>query len=261
MRGPDPHLEEIRGAVERALRAAGEDAAASHSIAEEIQPFAEAASRRARSDDESAARELRSVAWLLAYRAGDQGLTALSLEALLRAWAERAEPAAAATLVEVRDLVTDGFARGREDRARAELLRVHAEALPLITLAPGAHMLVAADPLDATGAELVAERVGAALLRAEARAILLHLHALNPARLDVLAALWSVASSARMLGCACVISGAQRAIAAALEEGALPREPAVFIDDETAAVHEVIALADGLVGAVPAPLRWMRGRR
>ncbi|MEZ4393432.1 MAG: hypothetical protein R3A48_20285 [Polyangiales bacterium] len=258
---PDADLREIRAAVERALRAAGEDTDASTGIAEEIQPFAEAAARRARDDDESAARELRSVAWLLAYRAGDQGLTALSLEALLRAWAERAEPAAAATLAGVRDLVTDGFARGREDRARAEHLRVHAESIPLITLAPRAHLLVAAEPLDAAGAELVAERVGASLLRAEARAILLHLHALSPPRLDVLAALWGIASSARMLGCACVVSGARQALTEALEEGALPREPAVFVDDEAAAVHEVIALADGLVGAVPAPLRWMRGRR
>lgn len=256
----DSRLEPLRSELAKIARATGEDEARFLEVIEEIQPFDDAVARFCRDADESAARELRSVAWLLAYRVGDRGLSALALEALLRAWAAHNTREVSDALTRVRDLLTDGFARGREDRCCLEVQRRHADSLPLLTLAPGARMLVLCDPLDADGAERVADRVGAELLRSNARALLIHLLALSP-RLDVLAPLWSLASSARMLGCACLITGARAVLQAAIDEGALPGEPVVFIDDETEAVNALVTRAGGLVGALPAPLRWMRRRR
>lgn len=257
----DALLAAVRADLERAARVAGEDPEAFRAVAEELRPFVDAAARCADPRDDAAARELRSVAWLLAYRVGDQGLTGLTLESLLRAWRAHGPLGAEGVLEGVRDLFTDGFARGREDRARQSLLRSLAGAVPLVPLGPKAFMVVVCDPLDASGADAVAERVGASLLREGARSVLVHLHALKDPGLDVLAPLWTLASSARMLGCACVFSGAREELLRALEEGALPREPATHVDDVAEAVRETLARAGAVVGAVPAPLRWILQRR
>jgi len=257
----DALLDAVRDDLERAARVAGEDPSAFRAVAEELRPFVEAASRCADPRDEAAARELRSVAWLLAYRVGDQGLTGLTLESLLRAWRTRGPTGAEVVLEGVRDLFTDGFARGREDRARQALLRALAGAVPLIPLGPRAFMVVLCDPLDAAGADAVAERVGATLLREGARSVMVHLHALRDPGLDVLAPLWNLASNARMLGCACVFSGAREVLTRAIAEGALTREPVTHVDDAAEAVRETLASAGAVVGAVPAPLRWILQRR
>lgn len=257
----DALLDAVRADLERAARVAGEDPAAFRAVAEELRPFVDAAARCADPRDEAAARELRSVAWLLAYRVGDQGLTGLTLESLLRAWRTHGPPGGDATLEGVRDLFTDGFARGREDRARQALQRALAASIPLVPLGPRAFMVAPCDPLDAAGADAVAERVGATLLREGARSLLVHLHALRDPGLDVLAPLWTLASSARMLGCACVFTGAREVLQRALDEGALAREPVTHIEDVSDAVRETLARAGAVVGAVPAPLRWILQRR
>lgn len=261
MNSIDALLDAVRDDLERAARAAGEDPAAFRAVAEELRPFVDAAARAADPRDEAAGRELRSVAWLLAYRVGDQGLTGLTLEALLRAWRTHGPPGSDAALEGVRDLFTDGFARGREDRARHALLRTLSASVPLVPLGPKAFMVVLCDPLDAAGADAVAERVGASLLREGARSVLVHLHALRDPGLDVLAPLWTLASSARMLGCACVVTGAREVLQRALDEGALAREPVTHVDDVAEAVRETLARAGAVVGAVPAPLRWILQRR
>lgn len=257
----DALLDAVRADLERAAHVAGEDPAAFRAVAEELRPFVDAAARCVDPRDEAAGRELRSVAWLLAYRVGDQGLTGLTLEALLRAWRTHGPTGGDVVLDGVRDLFTDGFARGREDRARQALLRALAGAVPLVPLGPRAFMLVLCDPLDAAGADAVAERVGASLLREGARSVLVHLHGLRDPGLDVLAPLWTLASSARMLGCACVFSGAREVLLRALDEGALSREPVTHIDEVAEAVRETLARAGAVVGAVPAPLRWILQRR
>lgn len=253
-------VEGLRADLVELARASTHDAEALAAISDELRPFADVASRCQLEDDESDWRELRSVAWLFAYRAARQGMSALSLEAVVRAWRRRVGPPAEPIAEAARDLLTDGFAKGREDLTRAQLLTALSGATPLVELAPGAALLAVSDPLDAEGADALAERVSAELLRAEVRALLLHLRGLRSPHLDVLSRLWSVASSARMLGCALVVVGCREALSSAMRDGAIPSEPASLLDDDVAAVDELLVRADVVVGALPAPLRWMRRR-
>lgn len=247
----------IRADLARDALVAREDPAAVEAVVDELRPFLDAADRCLRDDDVAARSEMRSVAWLLAYRAGDQGVAALALESLLRAWRARAPRGADALLEGVRELIVDGYAKGREDRARAELLGALGASLPLVELAPRAFLVVAAGPLDVDAARALADRVGAALLRGEARSVVLHLHGLVEPRLDVVAALWSVASSSRVIGCACVVCGAGEVLRQALAEESIPREPAELIDAPREAVDAALRAAGAVVGAVPTPLRWL----
>lgn len=250
-------LAEIRADLARDALVAREDPAAIEAVVDELRPFLDAASRCLRDDDLTARSELRSVAWLLAYRAGDQGVAALALESLLRAWRARAPTGAGALLEGVRELIVDGYAKGREDRARAEILGALSASLPLLELAPRVFLVVAAGPLDLDAAQALADRAGAALLRGEARAVVMHLHGLADPRLDVVAALWSVASSARVVGCACVVTGAGSVVRQALAEEAIPREPVTLVDDPGAAVEAALRAAGAMLGAVPAAVRWL----
>jgi hypothetical protein len=255
--GAEGTLDAIRAELARVALVAREDPAAFGAVVDELQPFIDAAARCAAEDDDSARRELRSVAWLLAYRAGDQGVAAIALESLLRAWRAHGPAQGAALLEGVRELIVDGYAKGREDRARADLLYALGASLPVLTLAPRVFAVVAADPLDAEGAAALADRAGAVLLREEARAVVVHLHGLREPRLDVLAALWALASTARMVGCACVVTGAEAALREALAEEALPREPVTFAAPENEAFETALRSAGVWSGAVPAPLRWI----
>lgn len=250
-------LAEIRADLARDALVAREDPAAIEAVVDELRPFLDAAARCLRDDDVTARSELRSVAWLLAYRAGDKGVAALALESLLRAWRARAPVGAEALLDGVRELIVDGYAKGREDRCRAELLASLSTSLPCLQVAPRVFLVVAAGPLDLDAAQALADRAGAALLRADARAALLDLHGLAEPRLDVIAALWSVASSARAIGCTLVVSGATAALRQALDEEAIPREPATLLDDPADALDAALRSAGVMLGAVPPALRWL----
>lgn len=192
-------------------------------IAGEVEPFIEAAARVLSSpQDTHAAHEARSLAWLMAYRLGDQGFAALAPVAVLHAWRGCAGEGAPGLCDTVMPLLLDGYARGREDRARAEVQAALAAALPVSEIAPGVLLVVVAGPLDPDGARTLAERAGSAMLRGDARAVLLEVSALSTPSAAVLVELWGVVSAARMLGAASVVSASSAAVMQAMKDAPPP---------------------------------------
>ncbi|MEZ4408861.1 MAG: hypothetical protein R3A52_20670 [Polyangiales bacterium] len=200
---------------------AGEPVARVEALVHEAVPFVEAAMRaEGRELDDPAWTEARSMAWLLAYRMGDQGFAPLGLAAAVQAWREALSTEwASRACDDVQALLLDGFSRGREDRARHELQRGLAAALPVVQLGPKLVVAVAAGPLDADGAQAVAERAGQLMLRADAKAALLDLTGLADPDAAVMAELGAVANSARMLGAALVVSAPDAVAQRAKESG------------------------------------------
>lgn len=183
------------------------------SLVAEFMPFTDAVAGAT-----GASHEARSLAWLFAYRLGDQSLPPLAATATLLAWRDvTSTDTARAIADEVLPLVLDGYARAREDRAKSELQRALGEALTVAELAPGLVLAVAAGPLDADAARNLADRAGRLMLRAEARAVILDLTGLLAPDAATVAELWAVTSSARMLGAHAVVVGESPALASALE--------------------------------------------
>lgn len=200
---------------------AGEPIARIDALVHEVVPFVEAAMRAEnRALDEPAWSEARSMAWLLAYRMGDQNFAPLGLVAALHAWRETvATEWAARACDDAQALILDGYARGREDRARTELQQSLAEALPVVQLSPSAVVAVAAGPLDADSARKIAERTGQLMLRADAKAALVDLSGLIDADVSVLAELGAISTSARMLGAALVVCAPDKLVEKVKESG------------------------------------------
>ncbi len=206
----------LRNALREALAAtpgmASESPQKIDSLVAEFMPFTDAAGPK------GASHEARSLAWLFAYRLGDQSLPPLAATATLLAWRDVVSTDAARTIAdEVLPLVLDGYARAREDRAKSELQRALGEALTVAELAPGLVLAVAAGPLDADAARGLADRAGRLMLRAEARAVILDLTGLLSPDAASVAELWAVTSSARMLGAHAMVVGDSPALASALE--------------------------------------------
>ncbi|MFO0605314.1 MAG: hypothetical protein U0324_19195 [Polyangiales bacterium] len=201
-------------------------------VAAELAPFVDAASRA--TDDDPLPAEARSLAYLFAWRLGDQGLPPPAPLAALLAWRDaegspRARRAADLAL----PLLFDGYARAREDRARDAVLARLAEALPVAELAPGVALVTAAGPLDADAARRLAERASPALLRHGARALVLDLAGLADPDAGTVTELWAVVEAARLLGAAPVVV-APPAVAAVVDEAPVDR----------AGVRRVAALAE-----------------
>ncbi len=175
----------------------------------EIHPFVESAWRAERSPEDAARwSEARSLLWLFAYRMGDQRANGLIVAAAVDAWCLAAVSHwVTSHQGECLGLVLDAYARGREDRVRAEALQALASALPVAAIAPGAVLAVAAGPLDPEGARSIADRASSLMLRSGARAALLDLSGLVAPTDAVVAELWHMVSAARMLGVRMVLSG------------------------------------------------------
>jgi len=190
-------------------------------VVAEFAPFLDAAG--AATDADPLPAEARSLAYLFAWRLGEQGLPAPTSLVALLAWrdvlaTERARRGADAAL----PLLVEGYTRAREDRARDEVLRQLAEALPVAELAPGVALVTAAGPLDADAARRLAERASPALLRRDARVLVLDLSGLGAPDAGVLLELWAIVESARMLGAATVVVGGD-ALDAPLREAPVDR--------------------------------------
>jgi anti-anti-sigma regulatory factor len=137
---------------------------------------------------------------------------------------------------EVHALLLEGFARGREERARTEAQKGLADALPVAEIAPGVVVIVAAGALDPDGATALADRASSFLLRRDAKAALLDIAGLvNPSG-AVLAELWAIPSSARMLGVRMFVSGVGGLVGEVVSQAHLHDE------GET----RVVTLADGV---------------
>ncbi len=209
--------ERLRSAVRAALAAtpgmATETSTRVDAVVAEFLPFARAAKGSA-----AVTPEARSLAWLFAYRLGDQSLPPLAATAALFAWRDVVGDAEArATLEGVLPLVLDGYARAREDRARSELQRSLGEALPVTVAAPGLVLSIAAGPLDADAARALADRTGHLMLRSEARAVIADLTGLTDPDAATVSELWAITSSAKMLGAVAVVIGESTPLLTALE--------------------------------------------
>jgi len=177
----------------------------------EIAPFVEGtrvALADAAPSESDAWREARSFAWLLAYRLGDQGWSASVAAAVVPAWRESFHASWTASVAdEVYALMVEGYARGREDRARTEAQKGLANALPIAEVAPRVVVIVAAGALDPDGARVLSDRASAFMLRRDAKAALLDIEGLIAPTAAVLSELWAIPSAARMLGVRMVVSG------------------------------------------------------
>lgn len=226
-------------------------------IVGEVEPFIEAAARvLASPDDAHATHEARSLAWLVAYRLGDQGFAPLAPAAVVQAWRSVAGDGARALADVITPLLLDGYARSREDKARAELQRALAEALPVSELAPGVLWVVVAGPLDTEGARTLAERAGAAMLRGDARAVLLELSGLTTPDASVLTELYGVVSAAKMLGAESVVCVASEGVRAAMREVPLP-EGARRVETLAAGVEHALRAA-GVSAGRAGVLAWFK---
>jgi anti-anti-sigma regulatory factor len=187
----------------------------------ELAPFLDA--MRAATDAVPLPPEARSLVYLFAWRLGDQRLPAPTAVLCLLAWrdavaTERARRAVDAAL----PLLVDGYTRAREDRAREDILAQLAEALPVADLAPGVALVTAAGPLDGDAARRLAERASPALLRGNARVLVLDLQGLTAPDAGVVTELWAIVESARMLGAAAVVVGGE-ALDAAVRDAPVDR--------------------------------------
>lgn len=264
---PDPVAQEsqrIAARVRAQLRArpglAVEGEGRVEALVDELVPFIESAARaEANPDVPSLWQEARSLVYLFAYRLADQGYTPLALSNALMAWRDAADTdAARAHADEVQALLLDGFARGREDAARNALQQHLGAHLPVARLAPGVVLAVAAGPLDAEGARALADRAGRELLRDEGRAALLDLSGLDDPEPAVLAALWALTSSARMLGAAVVTVGHAARVREAIAEGTLQEQPHAVVDTLAEGAARALDLAGLHLAPAHTLRRWIR---
>lgn len=224
----------VRAALAAAPGLAALGPAALDDLAAELAPFIDAVARA--SADDPLPAEARSLAYLFAWRLGDQGHPASAAVAALLAWRDVAGTDRAQTAADLAlPLLLDGYARAREDRAREAVLTGLAAALPVAEIAPGVVLVSAAGPLDADAARRLAERASPALLRVAARAVALDLTGLDAPDAGVVTELWAVIEAARLLGAHPVVI-APPARAASIDEAPVDR----------GGVHRVAALADAV---------------
>ncbi len=210
MEDRDARIEAVRRRLAGAPGVGSESAERLGQLVDEFVPFLDAADRAEQQDGtEGLWREARSLAWLFAYRAGDQGFSPLGVSAVIGAWRDAAaNPWAQRVTDEVHALAIDAFARAREDQARATLQRSFGEALPVAVVAPRVVLVIAAGPLDIDAARTLVERAGKAMLRADARSAVLALDGVAEVDASVISELLSLEQSATMLGAALWVCGA-----------------------------------------------------
>jgi hypothetical protein len=221
-------LSSMKSRLESAARPFGEAGRQLATLLAEAEPFVECARVAAAEgplERSSSWREARSMAWLLAYRLGDQEWPAHVAAAVIPAWRDAiGAPWAAAAADELVALFLDGYARGREDRVRSAAQKGLAEALPIGELAPQVVIMVAAGALDPDGARAFADRASSFMLRRDARAALLDVEGLQAPTAAVLVELWSIPSAARMLGVKMVVAGLSGVVGEAVRTSGVKEE-------------------------------------
>lgn len=172
----DATLAQVRATLAASPHLGGESAERVATLGDELQPFVEAALACAElPPNDLRWSEARSLALLFAYRLGDQGYAPGVVSGAMLAWREVAGDAAATALDGLWALLLDGYARGREDRARAAVLRTVAASACVLEVAPRRWLVSGVGALDTDGAREVASRAAAGLLRGDAEAVLLDL--------------------------------------------------------------------------------------
>lgn len=256
-------LERMREGLEHAARPFRDVRHPLEALLAETEPFVECAVRALRDAEperSSSWREARSFAWLLAYRLGDQGWPGPVVSAIVPAWRDAVGTQwAKAAGDELGALMLEGFARGREDRARTEAQKALAEALPVAEIAPGVVVIVAAGFLDADGAAALASRASAFLLRRDSRAALLDVEGLVQPTAAVLVELWSIASSARMLGVRMVISGVTGLVSELANQAHLHDEGEERVSTLARGVEALLNHAGVVMGGPRGFGSWVRG--
>jgi anti-anti-sigma factor len=216
----DPHpalRDHLRAALVATASLATEHPDHLESLLDEFAPFATAAEVALAAHDESRT-DARTLAWLFAYRVGGLGLPPTVLHAVLAAWRDFVATSAAMGFYErMLPTMLEGFVRAREDHCHAELQRTLSAEVRVATLAAGLRLVTLNGPLDADTADAIAERVAKTLHRDEARAVIVDLSGLASHSPSVIAALWGIAASARMLGVAAVVVGDEATLASSLE--------------------------------------------
>jgi hypothetical protein len=171
----DATVARVRAALTASGHLAGETPARVATLGDELLPFLEAALRCAEAPPADLRwSEARSLALLFAYRMGDQGYAPGVVAGAMLAWRDGAD-ATGAVLDGLWPLLLDGFARGREDRARAAVLRAVAAAAAVVEVAPRRWLVSGVGALDVDGAREVSTRAASGMLRGDAEALLLDL--------------------------------------------------------------------------------------
>ena len=256
-------LAAMQGRLEAAARPFRETAKRIETLMAEATPFVESAVRAAREgplDRSVSWRDARSFAWLLAYRLGDQGWPAPVTAAIVPAWRDAAGGGdwVNGAADEVATLLLEGYARGREDRARTDAQRGLADALPVTEIAPQVVLIVAAGALDPDGARALADRASSFLLRRDAKAALLDVEGVVAPTAAVLAELWSIPSAARMLGVRMVVSGVNGVVGEAVRTSNLHDEGERRVPTMAAGVEVLLRDAGIALGGGSGFGAWVR---
>lgn len=252
----DARIDAVRRGLSGAPGVGGEEPSRVEALVEEFVPFIDAAIRAEAGDGvEGLWREARSLAWLFAYRAGDQGFAPLGVSAAVDAWREAVgTPWAAKVYGEVHAMVLDGFSKAREDRARATLQRAFVEALPVEVVARGVVLAVAAGPLDLDAAAGLVERAGQAALKADARAVVLCVRGAEAMEPAVLSELMGLEASASMLGATLWVCGAPES---ARDAAKRPVRDAASLSAALEGAFASVGIAVGLPEGLFARARWI----
>lgn len=222
---PDATLERVREALAGSPLLAGESVERVRTLGDELRPFVEAAGRcDGLAPGDTRWSEARSLALLFAYRMGDQSYAPGVVAGALLSWREAASAGGAAVLDGLWPLLLDGYARGREDRARAAILAGVAATATVLELAPRRWLVSGVGALDADGAREVVARASSRLLRGDAEAVLLDLTHDPAGDAPALVELLGLEKDARSLGVRFVValSEATRASLAASGWSAAP---------------------------------------
>jgi hypothetical protein len=152
--------------------------------------------------------EARSLVWLFGHRMGDQNIDALVVVYTLHAWRDHCSAPEAVTVADIAvAIAVDGYTRGREERVVASVQQRLGDSALVTEAVPGIVLVVAAGPVDAHAAQVIADRAGQRMLRCDARAVLMDWSGVCDPTPAIYAALWGVVGSARMLGAHVVVIG------------------------------------------------------
>jgi len=188
-----------------------EDRALSADLVEQARPVFEALSEPRPDTDSDPDHEALALLNLLSRRAGVLGATpaaALGICRGIEAGLVGAEsPLGKAALDQIALVILEGYVAGRDERITRELRRAAVAGLALLPLAPQAFALVAAGHLDADELSPGLEEIERALLRSDARALVLDLTTLRYDGDDVPRLFCGLLSTSRSLGVRSFVCG------------------------------------------------------
>ncbi len=248
---PDATLLRVREALACSPLLAGESPERVLTLGDELRPFVESARRcdgLAPADVRWS--EARSLALLFAYRLGDQSYAPGVVAGAMLAWRDAVTPGSAAVLDGLWPLLLDGYARGREDRARAGILARVAATATVLELAPRRWLVSGVGAVDAEGAREVVSRAASRMLRGDAEAVLLDLTLENAGDAAALLELMGLERDARSLGVRFVVALSEAARASLDASGwtALPTTEVCATAE--AATRSLLWAGDGVRAAV-----------